>query len=162
MECHVLKLQGLDLQWSPESKEGLGGDDLGMAKGKCFPTMQKNRQWVFPHSKIHVISAAWKGMRAMRYTQSHPLHQWNPGATSSATNSRTSPPSLLARHHLPAPNPCTLTSFSLLHIPENPLELKSCPDHHLLPSRDGLLRSCLPVCRSQCYLFRKEITPYHI
>lgn len=121
MECHILKLQSLELQWSPESKEVLGEDDLGMAKGKCFPTMRKNLQQVFPHSKNHMISAAWTGLRTVRYTQSHPLHQWDPGTMSTAINSRTLSPSLLAPHHFPAPNPCTLTSFSLLQVPENPL-----------------------------------------
>lgn len=103
-------LEAAGLRPSVVSRE-LGEDDRDYAKGKCFPTMQKKRQQVFPHSKIHVIPAVWKGLRTKRYTQSHPLHQWDPSAVSSATNSMTLPPSFPAHHCFPSPNPCTFPSF---------------------------------------------------
>lgn len=58
----------------------VGEDALGMAKGNCLPAMQKNRQQVFPHSKIHAISAVWEDPRTARHTRLHPFHQWDPGA----------------------------------------------------------------------------------
>lgn len=121
---------GLDLQRPPhledsglrpsvvtDSKEGLGEHDLGMAKEKCFTTMQKNGQWVFPCSKIHAISDIWKDLRTMRYTQLHPLHQWDTREMSNAANNRTLPLFHPAPCCFPAPSPCTLASFSFHQAP---------------------------------------------